>query len=328
METTTKKKRPKLVYKNISEIAHLWAHQSQSEARCSNAYYEETIIYSYGKHFPIARIDTDKRGNKIVLFTLDTYSSTTAQHIRDVASACSHMEKLYMVDVPRWGDPRHDVNIKYWTNKIQQHVSKIPKARDNKEYLVREAGSYIEALNKYIQHYKLKLDKEAKKIVKSADPALWEEDIKLFKEKKAIREAYLEEHWDKVQEKRKVDREKRIEAKRIAEEKKYAEDIEKWRNGEGYAMAWRYKTPHSLLRYNESENRVETSKSVQVPVEAAKRLYNRINKVIAAGGCIETCPDKILNYQVREITKERLVVGCHNIPMVEVQRIAQQLQWV
>ncbi len=327
METTTKKKRPKLVYKNISEIAHLWIHETQPEARCGNAFYEDGVIYSYGKHFPIAKIDKNKRGEKTVLFTLDTYSSTTGKHIRDVKYACSHADKLYMVDVPRWGQPRHDVNIKYWINKVQNYVSKIPKVRDNKEYLVRDAQAEIAQLNKYLQYYKLKLDKQQKKIVKSADPVLWEEDIRLFKEKKAIREAYLEEHWDEVQEKRKLDREKRAEAKRIAEEKKYAEDIEKWRNGQGYATAWRYKTPHSLLRYNESQDRIETSQSVQIPVEAAKRLYNRINKVIAAGGCVETCPDKILDYQVKEITKDRLVVGCHNIPMTEVQRIAQQLQW-
>lgn len=96
-----KKKRVKLVYKNISEISHLWIHEIQQEARCGNAFYEDGIIYSYGKHFPIAKIEKDKKGNKTVLFTLDAYSRTTAKHIRDVQMACSHVDKLYMVDMPR-----------------------------------------------------------------------------------------------------------------------------------------------------------------------------------------------------------------------------------
>lgn len=63
---------------NTSEVAHIWAAQSQQSGRNAqgNFYFEGQTIYSYGRHFPIATIV----GND-VLFTDKSYSNTTAKHI-------------------------------------------------------------------------------------------------------------------------------------------------------------------------------------------------------------------------------------------------------
>jgi hypothetical protein len=80
-------KRTKHVFKS-HEIPHLWAHQTQADARNphNNLYFIGDTIYSYGRHFPIARIV--KQGKKTcVLLTTRTYSSTTAGHISAVRDA-------------------------------------------------------------------------------------------------------------------------------------------------------------------------------------------------------------------------------------------------
>ena len=48
-------KRQRHVFSN-REIPHLWAHQTQDEARNGTAsfYFRGATIYSYGSHFPIA----------------------------------------------------------------------------------------------------------------------------------------------------------------------------------------------------------------------------------------------------------------------------------
>lgn len=82
-------KRQKHVFNDNREIAHLWFHGAYGNARNprSNFYFSGDTIYSYGSHFPIARLVKNKAGNQAVLMTTRKYSPTTAKHIRTVWSA-------------------------------------------------------------------------------------------------------------------------------------------------------------------------------------------------------------------------------------------------
>jgi hypothetical protein len=82
---------------NTNEVAHIWANQKQDAGRNANnnLYFKHQTIYSYGAHFPIATIHGDK-----VLFTLRTYSNTTAKHISKVRQAVSHKEFIYCAYPP------------------------------------------------------------------------------------------------------------------------------------------------------------------------------------------------------------------------------------
>jgi len=62
---------------NNKDLAQLWAQQTVKEAKGSNFFFEGRTIYSYGYHFPIARIDPE---NKVVTITIATYSVSTARH--------------------------------------------------------------------------------------------------------------------------------------------------------------------------------------------------------------------------------------------------------
>lgn len=321
-------KREKVVYKNFTEMSHEWATNPDRNIRCGNGLVEDRIIYSYGKHFPIAKIVDQKDSSKLVYMTLDTYSSTTAGHIRDTQSAVSHLPKLYMVNVPRGvvTNYDHEKNIKYWVGKIQDSLSKIATAKENKVWYLGAARDQISQIEAYIEHFKIKLDKDTKKVIKDAQDSKWDNQIAEYNKKKEEKAVYEVEHWPEIQAKRVADKLKRVEAKEKAEKKKWEEDIAKWRAGEIYRLSYNYKGG-VLLRYDEEENRILTSKHVYVPVEAAKRLYNRVQKVLKQGGCSENCNDKILDYTVKTISPEYLIVGCHNIPISEVNMIAKQLNW-
>ena len=71
-------------------VARAWARRAWSAGRSGNGnlWFEGDTIYSYGRHFPIARFTEALDGSgPVVLFTTDTYSPTTAQHKGDVRAA-------------------------------------------------------------------------------------------------------------------------------------------------------------------------------------------------------------------------------------------------
>lgn len=308
-------KREKLVYKNWSEMSHEWATNPNRNIRCNNGFVEGRVIYSYGRHFPVAKIVEQKNGRNIVYMTLDTYSSTTASHIREAKSAVSHLDKLYMLNVPKNESVAHGNNIQYWINQAEDAVQRIDKGKDRKADHLRHAEYIIKQLKLYQQHFKIRNSKEINAIVKKVQDPKWLLQIEEYNKKKAAKEEYEKEHWPEIQAK-----------KEAAEKKKWEEDIAKWRNGEIYRLPYKY---HGgvLLRYDADKDRIMTSKNVYVPVEAAKRFYNRVQKVLKQGGCSDNCNDKILDYVVKEIRTDMLVIGCHNIPMEEVEKIAKQMQW-
>lgn len=83
-----------------NEIAHLWAHKTQSAARNpgKNFYFEGDTIYSYGSHFPIARHVVNAKGVPAIVFTQRSYSVTTAKHINLVRRAIPASVPVF--DVP------------------------------------------------------------------------------------------------------------------------------------------------------------------------------------------------------------------------------------
>ena len=82
---------------------------------------------------------------------------------------------------------------------------------------------------------------------------------------------------------------------------------------------------YTFLRYNPETNRIETSKQVELPAEKARHFWEFIQHVLRSG--CKGFNYSILGYQVDEITKDHIEVGCHKIPIIEAQRIAELLQW-
>lgn len=78
---------------NNREVAHFWANQSKPSAKGSHFFYEGDTIYSYGYHFPIARLITHPvTKKKAYLYNSARYSQSTTRHQGYVRSAACHLE--------------------------------------------------------------------------------------------------------------------------------------------------------------------------------------------------------------------------------------------
>lgn len=78
-------------------VAHLWAHQSQDNARTGDRrfYFEGKDIYSYGSHFRCASIVENQKKESAYLVTTRTYSNTTRRHMQYVWSAIPHNSRIF-----------------------------------------------------------------------------------------------------------------------------------------------------------------------------------------------------------------------------------------
>lgn len=89
--------RVRAVLKGESEVAHVWASESQSHGRYRSIYFHGATLYSYGSHYIISRIMSDG----IVLLNSDRNSVTTNGHRQSAAYAVSHKRTLGVPDLTK-----------------------------------------------------------------------------------------------------------------------------------------------------------------------------------------------------------------------------------
>jgi len=209
-----------------NDVYHFWAHQSQPEGKTKNVLFDGQVIYSFGKHFPIARIYTDSKNNKTVFFTTDEYSRTTSKHINHTYHACSHMDILYMQFVLEHDDLKfgeigyyHSKNISSFRSHIMLQMVKFNSAKERKWFYLQQIRTYLNQLEKYITFFKLKskIDSATKKLIAEAKSDKWEKELNAFENKKIERSA--DPKWAEKREKARLARER-------AEEKANIEQIE------------------------------------------------------------------------------------------------------
>jgi hypothetical protein len=286
----------KTVFTDISEVAHLWASQAQPTARNSgNFYFDGKIIYSYGRHFPIAEIWN--KDDDIVFFTSRNYSNTTAKHKGVVRYAVNHKKRFTLPEVDlnsTWDlSAKHETNKNYYLNTIEDLIKKQKKAR--KYNYMGEIENKLNEFKEYIQLFKLssKLSKPEKELLTLDVNSLFEGcKFTELREKK----------------------EKQKTAKQLSEAKKW---LFHWTGG----LKLKYKQNKVYLRYNQLHDTIETSKGANVPAREAKILFDRIQ----AGKDIKGF--QIGYYTVIGINGV-LKIGCHEIERDEINRIAKLMQWV
>jgi len=301
---------------NTSELPHVWASQKQNEGKAGSFYFNGKTIYSYGSHFPIATIDGDN-----VLFTMRTYSNTTAKHISGARHAASHFNFIWCYDVPtnlKYASTEHENNLNRWKREIKSLFDELGNTKiRNTQDRINGINNHISKLTAYCQYFKLKIkDKELKELIKLAST---DNFLQVAREAK-----------DKANEVENKKRESAIKA--------YSKYLNLWRNDDSESIKaipektktlinWYANSAHPFthLRYNKAHNRLETTKGVQIPVEIAKRAFIQLN------GCMEgICKDisvPVMNYTITETTKEYIKAGCHTIPKTDIIYIAKLLNW-
>lgn len=275
-----------------SEVCHLWANKLQEEARTSNntLFFEGDTIYSYGNHFPIAT-----HYNNLVLFTYDKYGNTTEKHKSKVSRACNNKTQVLCYDPKRASQGLHQENLQSFINRIKAFIDKLANCRKPELY-INPANYWYDNLNKYCELFELEIPEEAKDLIAVTNT----EEYK----------TYLA-NLDELNKKREEDRVKRLETRLL-------EELPLWRTFEKRNLNVRI--DRDYLRFNKDKQRVETSQNVEIPLELAKRLWQKIvnNELVI--------DDYILSYKVLLVTEEYFQVGCHKIYYDECELIAKELK--
>ncbi len=315
-----------------SEIDHIWAHQKAPYGRCTGkrVFFRGAVIYSYGDHFPMARLLLKKGKPAAVLITTRTYSTTTAGHLSDVRSAVRHLPAFYVHDVT---ETDHRKNLKQFRERIAAAAVLVTKGKAATLSHLRELDRVILEADRYAEYFGLATrhgyptgfdaaahrtrgEAELRKQVERADARAAREREKLAELVTAYRAEY---------------------PARLAE---YEAELAAWVAGEKSAFPRKPADPDDKrfdprhrydygsadrVRLRVRGSRIETSRGVVFEVEAAKPLLLLVRRQ-AAGEV--TYPDmEVGGYRgVRIDYQEKTVsVGCHTVAFAEVERIAQGL---
>lgn len=261
---------------DASSVAHAWANQAQDEARVpgnGNFYFDGKTIYSYGRHFPIAKHVENAKGEKAVLFTTRRYSNTTSKHISIVRSASNHLNKIYCYSP----DNSHEGNFERFQKEIEAIAPALTVARKPEKYL-NEIDQVSDKVKKYAEFFDLTIPETLQAAMNISS----KEGYLGYAEKKRIA----------------------AEAKRKREEKEYRkkhkEELTKWLSGE---------LPYLYLRDGQDylrikDGRIQTSQRVELPIELGKRLYQQVKENLLKVG------DKVLQFEVNEVGA-LYRIGCH-----------------
>lgn len=272
---------------NHNTVAHAWANQTGKHTRGFNMFYDGPTIYSYGRHFAVAKLYPEQG---IVLFTSRGYSVSTAKHKSIVSRAIDHTR--YTVIPVRNVTGDHDANHAEMIRQIGELMQQSARARaawkktmymDNAEKLRVAANLYRDAF-KLTKQPKLPnleaVDKAATKLRKIAETARKEAEQR---QREYARQAKL------------TDRDR----------------LRDWLQG---ADVYPPRTLRPYVRIK--NNRLETSWGATVdakPAIAAYRLAKRCRKT--GKGFEPAAPHKIGDFTLRAIDKTGAIqVGCHNVP--------------
>ncbi len=331
MATETKKTRTKEVF-DTSELPHVWAHQRAAYGRSKSGtmFFDGPTIYSYGRHFPMARLLLDKKKKPVaVLLTPRTYSVTTSSHQSDVRSAVRHLKQFYVTDVTQ---TRHAANLNDYRRRIKAACADVADARartldrlDGVRDLIAEANSYAEFFG-----LKTRLG-FPEGFDEKAHEARGREEAKKAADRQAVREA--KERAERVAATERAYAE--FETKKV----EYAGAVAAWLVGESKTFPplpisgrWPWDVQNDLrkkvdggVRLRVHGSRIETSMGVVFQIDSAKPLLAAVRR-FSEGAVVFHAMDVDGYRGVRiDYDNKTVSVGCHTVAFAEVERIATQL---
>lgn len=276
-------------------VAHNWANQTGRARNGKNMFYEGNTIYSYGRHFPIARIVENKAGEKAYLFTTRNRSVSTSKHKSIVKRAlCRDMPCFEVLSFDL-----HKENIADYAVRVES-ILKSAARRRNPGYKIidlRLAQSIADEARRYARFFRLG-NVRLPKLSAETDAQL-----------QALREAELEAQRKKAQE-------RRVDLERVERE-----DVPRWLAGEKIHLPYDY--PRRLMRCN--GDMIETSAGACFPIADAREAFPKLlelhKRACEEGG--ESYTDiRLGDFRVDWVSCEAVRAGCHIVEWKEVIRIA------
>ena len=288
------------VFSSNNEAAHIWASQSQANGRAGNVFFENGVIYSYGRHFPVARF-APEFGN-VVLFTNRGYSNSTGKHKSLIRRAIPGGFNVVYCDDPTRS---HQHNLDIWARTVERlradfAAKKLKISRGN---IAVEIFRACESAIEYCTALKI----DAPEWCNESNDEMTARDY-VYELAKA--------------------RDAKKEAARIEREKLAAIDagdrLAMWQAGQNPPQNG-FQYCATLLRLKDEQ--IQTSRGAQIPVADALKLWPLLVRIKRQGQTINSTNETIRlgAYRFNSFDGATLVVGCHSIAWDQLELMADQL---
>jgi hypothetical protein len=295
------------------EIPHLWAHQTQTDARngTGSHYFRGAIIYSYGSHFPIATHVKGSQGQPGILFTSEKNSVTTSQHISAVRRSIPPEVPVFVVPCQHFSFTKaedqyqHERNFKHYVDEADQNLSTCVRARSSskKEYCHDQAVELRKEALCYATFFDL------------PDPPIEQIPYLDSEQMRKIKAREVEASNRKVAETKRKREEDRV---------RWQQAAEQWRRGE-YHHYLPYHLP-AMLRIAGHE--VVTSRGARFPILHGKRGLALVRAVMARGELWQRNGHNchLGHYTIDRIEPNGMVhAGCHIVAWNEIEWLASEI---
>lgn len=157
-------KKIKEVYANNEALSHAWASGNVPRGVSGNMFFEEGVIYSYGRHYQAAKIFKSKNAKNggLVLLNSDSYSSSTNKHLYTIRRAVNHLQVIRVPDVSPENEVTHERNTDYLHQEIYEKLDSIYSMKGH--FCTFEVIDSVKKLNLYLETFKLpgKINLESK----------------------------------------------------------------------------------------------------------------------------------------------------------------------
>jgi hypothetical protein len=298
---------------NTSEVPHIWAQRSQQSGRGGNLFFEGDSIYSYGRHFEIARFVARKK-QTVVLLTTRTYSHSTSSHVSMTWRAVSH-QKIFHVPLANEtskNNPR--AWFEYYRGCVDGSLEKASRARKNREWYFNSAIASAKEGNEFAEYFGLRQRITLPENIDEAIAAAKERDRRQ-REKNAAQER-----------KRQQQRERRE-----AEARKQAIiDLDEWRTGGIDRTDFDWALGYTALRLTANGADIQTSKGARFPIEHGQRAYEILKRLHDRQESYQRNGHTIHcgHYSIDSLDTSGIVrAGCHTLAWEEIERLATIAGW-
>lgn len=337
-------KRIREVY-STNEIPHLWAHQltpngvSHARNPQGNFYYNGDTIYSYGGHFPIARLlRKNKKSEPYVLITTRTYSSTTSGHVSSVHHAVKHLKVFWV----------HDINLpeESFKDRQQDLKSLLKQARETRSVVramncLKAIEDTVRDINDWRQFMKRRsrvtVPAEVEEMRTKLLPRYQKHQDRVEKARQAKQEArrLQYERWEREHKEEEAERQRWSTLTPEQQDAEFATKLIQWETGEISTRLLpdrMHRTPYLRVRREHTSNAiVETTLGALVPLPDVARIWEKIKQVLQTGMAWKATGDdtlKVGHYYVNTIQADgSLSIGCHQFTAEAILRFAAKLGW-
>jgi len=292
----------KRVFQSSDEVIHLFAQQTQSDARTSsgNVFFKQewncergygNKIYSYGHHYLLGEFLDDNT----IMINDRGYSVTTSKHISQLRWGTRQYRQFFTTET--------DIDLVY--SEVLHLKTKLANARKPEKYIVPILNLWNK-LNEYAEFKRKKLKLNKKNYIPYTTDK--------YREIRSIVRALNNSSEDFV-EKLNIAAKKEAKAKRLRDAKELKDKLQKFND---YEIDSFHVGDEDFLRLSEDGTKVETSQRVSVKIENARLLYQAIVNGVDIKG------QRIEQYTITSINGT-LKIGCHNINMDSVHKVGKQI---